>query len=149
MLKSTDCYIAGPWFTPESMDIIETIKSLLTKIDQSFFSPKDDCLFDPATMSTSQVLDVNIAALQSTQYTIVVTDGQDAGTLFEAGWCYAMNIPIIYLWLGGKLEDKFNLVLASSGAVCRDFKQLEAAVQDYLSTGTVQIKNWGEDMTYE
>jgi len=147
--KATDCYIAGPRFTPEAMDIVETIKSMLFKMEQSFFSPKDDCLFDPKKMTPSYVLDINIAALKATNYVIVITDGQDAGTLFEAGWCYAKDVPIIYVWLGGKPEDKFNIVLAASGAVCRDFRQLENAIQDYIKTDKVEIKNWGVETEYE
>lgn len=147
--EALDCYIAGPWFTPEQDEIIENIKMILKSNDQTFFSPKDDCLFDPQTMTPKEVLDTNIDALNMCDYVVCVTDGRDAGTLFEAGWSFANNIPIIYLWLGGKPEDKFNLVLAASGAVCRSYEHLEQAIDDRIWTGEVEIKTYGESLSYE
>ena len=143
-----NCYIAGPWFTPEADEIIEQIKTTLLGLDQNYFSPKDDCLFEPGTMTPQGVLDVNVEAMKHTDYVICVTDGQDPGTMFEAGWSYAMKVPIIYLWLGGKPKDKFNLVLAASGAVTRSYEQLAEAVSDF-NDGTLEIRNYGEEPEYE
>lgn len=144
-----DYYIAGPWFQPEQNDIIETIKRLLVANGVTFFSPKDEILFEPGITTPQEILDVNVAALKASDFCVVVTDGRDPGTMFEAGWCYAEGVSIIYLWLGGKPEDKFNVVLAASGAVCRSYEQLDAAIKDAEKTGQVKIKNWGEEMRYE
>jgi nucleoside 2-deoxyribosyltransferase len=143
-------YIAGPFFNPEQVRIIEQIKTTLDLSLLKYFSPKDECMYTPGKTTPEEVLDINLVALRQTDLTICVTDGKDPGTMFEAGWCYAKGIPIIYVWLGGEPGQKFNLVLAASGSVVRDFKQLDAALEHIVSTGTFVRKNWSEEsISYE
>ena len=126
-------YIAGPFFNPEQTEIIEKIKATLdvNDSDTTYFSPKDDCLYEPGKTTPADVLSANITAMVKADLMIVVTDGKDPGTMFEAGWAYANNLPIIYVWLGGKEGDKFNIVLASTGAVTRNFDSLRIAWHDF------------------
>jgi len=143
-------YIAGPFFNPEQVRIIEQIKTNLGLSVLKYFSPKDECMYTPGKTTPEEVLDINLVALRKTDLTICVTDGKDPGTMFEAGWCYAKGIPIIYVWLGGEPGQKFNLVLAASGSVVRDFKQLDTAIEHIVSTGTFVRKNWSEEsISYE
>ena len=143
-------YIASPFFNEREVTVVEQIKEVLKRNSLSFFSPKDDMLYDPHTMTPADVLKVNVQALYNTDVTVCVTDGKDPGTLFEAGWCYAQGIPIIYIWLGGKEGQKFNLVLAASGAVVRSFDQLDQAIKEIKQSGTFEAKNWSEEaMSYE
>jgi len=143
-------YIAGPFFNPEQVRIIEQIKTTLDLSLLKYFRPKDECMYTPGKTTPEEVLDINLVALRQTDLTICVTDGKDPGTMFEAGWCYAKGIPIIYVWLGGEPGQKFNLVLAASGSVVRDFKQLDAALEHIVSTGTFVRKNWSEEsISYE
>ena len=143
-------YIAGPFFNSEQIAVIEQIKNVLHKSILNYFSPKDECMYVPGQTTPEEVLEVNLKALDETDLTICVTDGKDPGTMFEAGWCYAQNIPIIYLWLGGEPGQKFNLVLAASGSVVRSYEQLEAALTDIVVTGQFNRKNWSEEsMHYE
>jgi nucleoside 2-deoxyribosyltransferase len=143
-------YIAGPFFNAEQVQIIEQIKANLDLSLLKYFSPKDECLYEPGKTTPEQVLEVNLEALNRTDLTICVTDGKDPGTMFEAGWCYAQGIPIIYVWLGGEPGQKFNLVLAASGSVVRDFKQLDAALEHIVDTGTFVRRNWSEEsISYE
>lgn len=143
-------YIAGPFFNPRQVEIIESIKALLDVNGVQYFSPKDECLFDPKTTTPEQVLDINLKALFKTDLTLCVTDGKDPGTLFEAGWCYANAIPLIYLWLDGQPHQKFNLVLAASGSVVRNFIQLDNAIKEITEKGMFDRKNWSDsEMNYE
>jgi len=143
-------YIASPFFNDREVAVVEQIKSILKQNSLSFFSPKDDMLYDPKTMTPADVLTVHVQALHNTDLTVCVTDGKDPGTLFEAGWCYAQGIPIIYIWLSGKEGQKFNLVLAASGAVVRSFDQLDQAINEVKQSGTFEAKNWSEEtMDYE
>ena len=60
---------------------------------------------------------------------LVNTRDKDIGTIWEAGYAYACNKPIIYFCAGLPEGAKFNLMLARSGIkVCTSFAQLE----DYL-----------------
>ena len=145
ILKSPYIYIAGPFFNPEQLDIVETVKSTLFKQGLKYFSPKDECMYEPGVTTPEQVLEINVKALEQTDLTVCITDGRDPGTMFEAGWCYAKSIPIIYIWLGGLPGQKFNLVLAASGSVVRSYDQLDAALHEIKETGTFIRKNWSEE----
>jgi nucleoside 2-deoxyribosyltransferase len=138
-------YIAGPFFNPEQTEIIEQIKTVLHDSMLKYFSPKDECMYEPGKTTPEQVLEINIAALSKTDLVICVSDGKDPGTMFEAGWSYAKNIPIIYLWLGGLPGQKFNLVLAASGSVVRSYEQLLAALNEVTVIGEFNRKSWSDE----
>ena len=54
------------------------------------------------------------------------TRDKDIGTIWEAGYAYALDKPIIYFCAGLPEGAKFNLMLARSGIkVCTSFEQLE------------------------
>lgn len=149
-LKYPFVYIAGPFFNPAQIAVIEDIKKTLDLVNVRYFSPKDECLYQPGVTTPAQVLAENIHALKDTDLLLCVTDGKDPGTMFEAGWCYANTIPIIYIWLDGQPGQKFNLVLAASGSVVRSMRQLSQALADVLTTGEFVLKNWDEqEVHYE
>ena len=57
------------------------------------------------------------------------TRDKDIGTIWEAGYAHANEIPIVYFCQGLPEGAKFNLMLARSGVkVCTSFEQLD----DYL-----------------
>lgn len=141
-------YIAGPFFNPEQITVINNIRQLIEEIDLPYFSPKDECMFQEGVTTPEDVLNVNIFGLNRSKLVVCVTDGKDPGTMFEAGWCYAKNVPIIYVWLTGKKEQKFNLMLAASGSVVRTMSQLRDALVEFKDKTFIR-KNWGEDMSYE
>ena len=125
ILKSPYVYIAGPFFNPEQLAIIEDIKKVLQFSGLEYFSPKDECMYEPGVTTPEQVLDINVRALEQTDLTICVTDGRDPGTMFEAGWCYAKSIPIIYLWLGGLM--KIEALAQVRQPLARGWKRLTGA----------------------
>lgn len=141
-------YIAGPFFNPEQTTLINNIRFIIEELDLEFFSPKDECMFVPGVTTPEQVLEVNVKALEKTKLLVCVTDGKDPGTMFEAGYCHAKGIPIIYIWLSGKPGQKFNLMLGASGSVVRHLIQLRDALIEYTEQGFIR-KNWGEEMNYE
>jgi nucleoside 2-deoxyribosyltransferase len=141
-------YIAGPFFNPEQTTLINNIRFIIEELDLKFFSPKDECMFVPGVTTPEQVLDVNMQALEKTNLLVCVTDGKDPGTMFEAGYCHAKGIPIIYIWLSGKPGQKFNLMLGASGSVVRNLIQLRDALIEFTEQGFIR-KNWGEEMNYE
>jgi nucleoside 2-deoxyribosyltransferase len=132
--KNLDCYLAGPWFTDGQMARLELIKSILTSHGVTFFSPKDENLFKPG-MSTKDVLNANLIAMDSSQFILAITDGKDVGTMFECGWAHANNIPILYVWLTREKDQKFNLMLAASGSFVTTEKELRHALHHWLYEG--------------
>ena len=141
-------YIAGPFFNVEQTTVINNIRFILEELEVPFFSPKDECMYTPGVTTPEEVLDINVKALEKTTLLVCVTDGKDPGTMFEAGYCYAKGIPIIYVWLSGKKGQKFNLMLGASGSVVRNLIQMKDAILDYEQNG-FKRKNWGEEMDYE
>lgn len=141
-------YIAGPFFNPQQTAVINNIRLLCEEEELEYFSPKDECMFVPGETTPEQVLKINIDALEHASLLVCVTDGKDPGTMFEAGWSYANNTPIIYVWLSGTKGQKFNLMLGASGSIVRTMGQLRDALIQYRDDGFVR-KNWGEEMDYE
>lgn len=143
-------YIAGPFFNVAQIEIVEQIKILLHGQGLQFFSPKDECLYNPETTTPEEVLAQNIEALARTDLAIVITDGKDPGTLFEAGYCYAKGIPIIYHWHDPIPGQNFNLVLAASGSVSLNLQHIANQIVEIKQDGVFIRKNWSEQpMTYE
>lgn len=143
-------YIAGPFFNPQQLAVIEDIKSILSDIKIPYFSPKDECMYEPGKTTPAEILDMNIRALHETTLLVCVTDGKDPGTMFEAGYSYANDIPILYVWLSGTKEQKFNLVLAASGGVVRSLGLLREVLARYAIGEDIKIHVYDdEDIHYE
>lgn len=136
-------YIAAPFFNSEQIEVVENIKKILEEVDLKYFSPKDECMFKPGETTPKCVLDINTKALESTTLLVAVTDGKDPGTLFECGYSYAREVPILYVWLSHQAGQKFNLMLAASGDVALSYHSLEKKLRMFKDTGSVQIHNDG------
>lgn len=148
--KTPRVYIAGPFFNEHQIETIEDIKEVLDHLDLTYFSPKDECMYVPGETPIDQILRDNVEAMHSADLLICVTDGKDPGTIFEAGWCYAMHKPIIYIWRTRQEGQKFNLVLASSGSVVQTLESLTEALEDIMTEGVFIQKNYDtEGMHYE
>lgn len=140
-------YIAAPFFNEGQLKIVEEIKAKLSSERVGFFSPKDESMFkqgdDPKT-----ILDLNCKAIRDASYVIVVTDDKDVGTIWEAGYAYALGKPILYVWLGYDRTMKFNIMLAASGAVSHNYEELLAQIVAYRYTDRfLDVDN--EDMLHE
>jgi nucleoside 2-deoxyribosyltransferase len=147
-MKTYDCYLAGPWFNDSQMAILELIKSILTNHGVTFFSPKDENLFKPG-MTTKDVLNANLIAMDSSQFVLAITDGKDVGTMFECGWAHANNIPILYVWLKREKDQKFNLMLAASGSFVNSELELRHALHHWLYEGKFNCEYGVDDALVE
>jgi nucleoside 2-deoxyribosyltransferase len=147
MIKNPYIYIAAPFFNDTQLRRVENVKSLLSIFDLEYFSPKDESMFVQGVTTPEEIFNVNINALKKADVLICITDDKDTGTIFEAGWCSASNIPIIYLWTTAKEGQKFNIMLAASGSVCKTYSQLEDALVDLIATKQVVKKDWSNEGT--
>jgi len=141
-------YIAAPFFNSKQLEIVETIKQTLEQLDIGYFSPKDESMFkqgdDPV-----KILDLNCAAIKSSDFIIVVTDDKDVGTIWEAGYAHAKYIPILYVWLGYQPHMKFNIMLAASGeAVVRTYGELKSQLEYYKKFQSFKTQSH-KDMLHE
>jgi len=128
-------YIAGPWFTPEQMELLEAVKTTVLKSGVPYFSPKDENMYTPGETSAIDVLLGNCNAIDSCNLLVVITNGKDVGTMWEAGYAFANDKPIIYVWIGREPGQKFNLMLAASGAVAYTLPELSQLVRNFANLG--------------
>ena len=129
-------YIAGPWFTPEQMSILEDVTTTVYKAGMTCFSPKDENLYIPGETSAYSVLIGNCEAIETCDLIVVITDGKDVGTIWEAGYAFARGKPILYVWLNRLPEQKFNLMLAASGAVAYTLGELRESIRYFMHFGS-------------
>ena len=120
-------YLAGPWFTVRQEIVLEAVKKTLIYCELEFYSPKDEMPFSKGgEFSPEKIYQSNIDTIMNSDLVVVITDGKDVGTIFEAGFATAIGIPIVYVWAEPIDGAKFNIMLAQSGEACylglSDFK---------------------------
>jgi len=143
-------YLAAPFFNEVQLRRVENVKELMDKMGIQYFSPKDASMFVPGVTTPEEIFETNLQALKKTNVLVCITDDKDTGTIFEAGWCCASNIPIIYVWTTAKEGQKFNIMLAASGSVCKTYSQLEQALEDIQTTKEFMRRDWSDgDIVYE
>jgi nucleoside 2-deoxyribosyltransferase len=125
-------YLASGWFNPkqeEELTRLEEICESRTWINLA--SPRKIFVCPPDAPKETQdaTFEGNLKHIAGSEFLIVNTRDKDIGTIWEAGFAYACQRPIIYFCQGLPDGAKFNLMLARSGVkVCTSFEQLE----DYL-----------------
>lgn len=111
-----DFYFASPFFKPEQVEREERMIKHLRSLGFKVFSPKENCHLDAKASQSSreEVFSANCKAINSSRAVFAVTDGKDVGTIWEAGYAYGTNKPVLYFaeTLG---DNQFNLMLAQSG----------------------------------
>ena len=132
------CYIASGWFSPEWLEELENIKSVLDDLDLNYFSPKDENLAKPDDEISIQnsIFEGNINGMEECDWMICNTRNKDMGSIFEAGYFHKLGKPIVYFCAGLPPGAQFNLMLAASGlAVCTSIEQLTAYLRDSKDSG--------------
>lgn len=104
-------YVASGWFTPTQEKVRKEIIEIVKNVNMHIYSPKDDLLYVRGRTDPQAVFKENLDQIQSCDVVIASTEGKDMGTLFECGYAYSINKPIIYYWKG---KGKFNLMLSQS-----------------------------------
>ena len=125
-------YLASGWFSPtqaEELTRLEEICDSREWVDLA--SPRRIFVCPPDAPKETQdaTFDGNLYHIKTADFLIVNTRDKDIGTIWEAGYAYANEVPIVYFCQGLPAGAKFNLMLARSGVkVCTSYEQME----DYL-----------------
>lgn len=130
-----EIYLAGPFFCDAHVDIIAKLENLIERLGHKVWSPRKECMYKPGETTAREIIDLNCKALLDSDLVVVVTDFRDPGTFFESGFCWANEIPMLYVWIHGDKTQKFNLMLAGSGSVARSYEQVEQAINEFSCTG--------------
>jgi len=117
-MKKVKIYLGGGWFNDKQKEIIDFIEtSIFNYPSLQVFSPRRETSIKEGTVPTSgekkRVFTDNLNAISNSDLMIASTEGKDMGTLFECGYAYANNIPIIYVYFTDNPLG-FNLMLSQS-----------------------------------
>ena len=129
MNNTVKIYLAAGWFNPtqaEELTRLEAICDTREWIDLA--SPRRIFVCPPDAPKETQdaTFDGNLHHIKTADWLIVNTRDKDIGTIWEAGYAYANDVPIVYFCQGLPPGAKFNLMLARSGVkVCTSFEELE------------------------
>jgi nucleoside 2-deoxyribosyltransferase len=126
-------YLASGWFNPTQDEELTQLEKIFDDRSNNFelASPRRIFICPPNAPKSVQdeTFTGNLHHIQTADFLLVNTRDKDIGTIWEAGYAFAFNKPIIYFCAGLPEGAKFNLMLARSGIkVCTSFEQLE----DYL-----------------
>lgn len=107
-------YLAAPFFNEEQVNKVKQVEGVLNEIRVPFFSPRTSLgQENDMTLGGRQAIFHNdIKMLDRCEYVVAILDDKDTGTLFETGYAYANNKPIIYVSFED--IDKINLMLSQS-----------------------------------
>ena len=126
-------YLASGWFNPVQAEELTNLENIFDERNDYFdlASPRRIFFFSPNASKEVQdaTFEGNLHHIQTADFLLVNTRDKDIGTIWETGYAYAFDKPIIYFCAGLPKGAKFNLMLARSGIkVCTSFVELE----DYL-----------------
>lgn len=139
-------YIASGWFNPEWLQEVEDIKGVLADLGLDYFSPKDHaiCEADASGDRQKAIFDGNVKHLAICDWMICNTRNKDMGTIWEAGYFYSLNKPIVYFCAGLPPGAQFNLMLAASGvAVCTSIDDLRTYLTQCKAEGRLVPRAYG------
>lgn len=83
-------YIAGPYFTLGERWLVDLVRDSLSGLGAQTFSP-----FHDIGHGGEEVAEEDLKGLRKCDAVIALLDGEDGGTLFEAGWATKSRIPIV------------------------------------------------------
>lgn len=114
--KKYDFYLASPFFNDEQIKREETIKKTLRGYGFSVYAPREHGIVGSLASqeAVTSTFNSNVEAIDNSKMVLAITDGKDMGTIWEAGYAYGNNIPIVYYaeTLG---NNPFNIMLSESG----------------------------------
>jgi nucleoside 2-deoxyribosyltransferase/NTP pyrophosphatase (non-canonical NTP hydrolase) len=99
-----DVYLAGPFFTPSQVKIMDRVKELLTSYDITIADPREmgggviltKLSPENRAAAAQQVFDKNIKGIKDSFMILACIDDRDTGTAFELGVGYMIGLSKKY-----------------------------------------------------
>ena len=115
--KKYDFYLASPFFNEKQVERMETVLSILRINGNFVFAPYENSVVENQNLQNPEyrkrIFTKNIEAIKASRMVLAITNDKDMGTLFEAGYAYALGMPVVYL--AEEPDGPFNLMLSESG----------------------------------
>jgi hypothetical protein len=83
-------YLAAPFFTLAERWLVELCRDVLTDLGANVFSPLHD-----VGAGGIEVARQDLDGLEKSDAVFALLDGDDPGTLYEAGWAHGHDLPIV------------------------------------------------------
>lgn len=105
----TNVYLAAPLFTEEDNKELDIVEALCKKLGFNIFSPRVECsgvkfgdldkespdYLKQRDVLATQILDINKKGIFCSDFILANTRNFDSGTIWEMGYGYAKNVPIV------------------------------------------------------
>ena len=142
-------YLAGGWFNPVQAEELTRLEQIFDERSDYFdlASPRRIFVCPPNAPKEVQdeTFDGNLHHIKTSDFLLVNTRDKDIGTIWEAGYAFAFDKPIVYFCAGLPEGAKFNLMLARSGIkVCTSFEQLEDYLDRTIEAGELPVEPYAD-----
>lgn len=142
-------YLASGWFNPTQDAELTQLEKIFDDRAEHFelASPRRIFICPPNAPKEVQdeTFEGNLHHIKTSDFLLVNTRDKDIGTIWEAGYAYAFDRPIVYFCAGLPEGAKFNLMLARSGIkVCTSFEELEHYLDRTIETGELPIEPYSD-----
>lgn len=144
-------YLASGWFNPVQAEELSQLENIFDTRSDHFdlASPRRIFVCPPDAPKSVQdeTFSGNLHHIKTADFLVVNTRDKDIGTIWEAGYAHACNVPIVYFCAGLPEGAKFNLMLARSGIkVCTSFEQLEDYLDRTIEAGELPNEPYDRDI---
>jgi nucleoside 2-deoxyribosyltransferase len=107
-------YLAGPFFNLSQLWLVEQARTALIEMGLPVFSP----FHDVGHGSAHDVVSKDLQGIAKAGLMLALTDGMDAGTVYEIGYARAVGLPVIVYSESEPMEDL--KMMKGSGCVLKD-----------------------------
>ena len=144
-------YLASGWFNPTQAEELTMLENIFDNRSDHFelASPRRIFVCPPNASKSVQdeTFEGNLFHIKTADFLLVNTRDKDIGTIWEAGYAYAFNKPIVYFCAGLPSGAKFNLMLARSGIkVCTSFEDLEEYLSRVIETKSLPLEPYDKSI---
>lgn len=142
-------YLASGWFNPTQDAELTQLEKIFDDRAEHFelASPRRIFICPPNAPKEVQdeTFEGNLHHIKTSDFLLVNTRDKDIGTIWEAGYAFAFDRPIVYFCAGLPAGAKFNLMLARSGIkVCTSFEELEDYLDRTINSGELPIEPYAD-----
>lgn len=109
-------YLAGPFFDLPQVWMVEQTRENLLGMGLRVFSPYHDI----GLGSAEDVVAKDLEAIRESDMVLAITDGLDAGTIYEIGYARALNKPVVVYSERHKGES-LKMMEGSGCVICVDY----------------------------
>lgn len=109
-------YLAGPFFDLAQVWMVEQARASLKGMGLRVFSPYHDI----GLGSAADVVVKDLEGIEEADLVLAITDGLDAGTIYEIGYARALNKPVIVYSERHKGES-LKMMEGSGCVICTDY----------------------------